>query len=189
MNDITRILSQIESGDSSTAAQLMPLVYEELRKLALARLAHEKPGQTLQATALVHDAYIRLVGTGEAQNWNSRGHFFASAAEAMRRIVVEHARYHGRLKRGGQRLRVELDAACSTQEPPSVDIIALDEALAKFALIEPVKAKLVMLRFFAGLTMPEAADAMGLSLATVERYWTFAKAWLYSELSDAKRDF
>ena len=188
MSDVTRILSQIESGDPSAAEQLLPLVYDELRKLAAVRLAQEKPGQTLQATALVHEAYLRLVGTDQAQHWNSRGHFFASAAEAMRRVIVEAAHHRGRLKRGGQGLRVELDSACSIQEPPSLDILALDEALAKFAVIEPVKANLVKLRFFAGLTMPESADAMGLSLATVERYWTFAKAWLHSELADVPLD-
>ncbi len=190
MSDVTRILSQIESGDPSAAEQLLPLVYDELRKLATAKLAQEKPGQTLQATGLVHEAYLRLLGreTGvgglEAVSWNGRGHFFGAAAEAMRRIVVEHARSRGRLKRGGQRQRVDLDSACSVQQPRSLDILALDEALTKLVSIEPVKGELVKLRFFAGLTMPQAADALGISLATAERYWTFAKAWLYSELAD-----
>jgi RNA polymerase sigma factor (TIGR02999 family) len=184
MSDVTRILSQIESGDPAAAEQLLPLVYDELRKLASVRLAQEKPGQTLQATALVHDAYIRLVDTEQAQHWNSRGHFFGAAAEAMRRILVEQARYRGRLKRGGQRQRVDLDSACAIQEAPSLDILALDEALTKLAATEPVKADLVKLRFFAGLTMPQAAGALGISLATAERYWTFAKAWLHSELAD-----
>ena len=184
MSDVTRILSQIESGDPSAAEQLLPLVYDELRKLAAVRLAHEKPGQTLQATALVHDAYLRLVDVKEAQHWHSRGHFFGAAAEAMRRIIVEQARHRGRLKRGGERKRVDLDSACSIEEPPSLDILALDEALTKLAAVEPAKADLVKLRFFAGLTMPQAADALGVSLATSERYWTFAKAWLHSELAE-----
>jgi DNA-directed RNA polymerase specialized sigma24 family protein len=205
MSDVTHILSQIESGNPAAAEQLLPLVYEELRKLAAAKLAHEKPGQTLQATALVHEAYLRLLGsggnreqgTGDKQaslvpgscplapvSFNSRGHFFAAAAEAMRRILVEQARHRGRLKRGGHRQRVDLDSACAIQEPPSLDILALDEALTKLASTEPVKADLVKLRFFAGLTMPQAAEALGVSLATAERYWTFAKAWLYSELAD-----
>jgi len=185
MSDVTRILSQIESGDPSAAEQLLPLVYDELRKLAAIRLAQEKPGQTLQATALVHDAYLRLVNVKETQHWNSRGHFFGAAAEAMRRIVVEQARHRGRLKRGGRRQRMDLDSACSIEEPPpSLDILALDEALTKLAATEPVKADLVKLRFFAGLTMAQAADALGVSLATAERYWTFAKAWLHSELAE-----
>ena len=194
MSDVTRILSQIESGDPAAAEQLLPLVYEELRKLAAAKLAQENPGQTLQATALVHEAYLRLVGKEpggrgqEAVNWNSRGHFFGAAAEAMRRIIVEQARHRGRLKRGGRRQRVDLDSACSIQEPPSLDILALDEALTKLAATEPAKADLVKLRFFAGLTMPQAANALGVSLATAERYWTFAKAWLYSELADQPPD-
>jgi RNA polymerase sigma factor (TIGR02999 family) len=184
MSDVTRILSQIESGDPSAAEQLLPLVYEELRKLAAAKLALEIPGQTLQATALVHEAYLRLVGGRQEQDWNSRGHFFAAAAEAMRRILVEQARHRGRLKRGGHRQRVDLDSACAIQEGPSLDILALDEALTKLSLSEPAKADLVKLRFFAGLTMPQAAEALGVSLATAERHWTFAKAWLYSELAD-----
>jgi RNA polymerase sigma factor (TIGR02999 family) len=193
MSDVTRILSRIESGEPSAAEQLLPLVYDELRTLAAAKLAQEKPGQTLQATALVHEAYLRLVGKSGARDqegvkWNSRGHFFGAAAEAMRRIVVEQARHRGRLKRGGQRQRVDLDSACSIQEPPSLDILALDEALTKLAATEPAKADLVKLRFFAGLTMPQAADALGVSLATAERYWTFAKAWLHSEIADPPPD-
>ena len=184
MSDVTQILSQIESGDPAAAEQLLPLVYDELRKLAAVRLAQEKPGQTLQATALVHDAYLRLVAGDQAQHWDSRGHFFAAAAEAMRRIIVEQARHRGRLKRGGQWQRIELDSACAVQPEASLDILALDDALSKLAAIEPAKADLVKLRFFAGLTMPQAADALGVSLATAERYWTFAKAWLYSELAD-----
>jgi RNA polymerase sigma factor (TIGR02999 family) len=185
MSDVTRTLSQIESGDPAAAEKLLPLVYDELRKLAAAKLAQEKPGQTLQATALVHDAYLRLVDGDQTRHWNSRGHFFGAAAEAMRRIVIERARHRGRLKRGGERQRVELDSACSMEEAPSLDLLALDEALTKLAAVEPAKADLVKLRFFAGLTMPEAADALGISLATAERYWTFAKAWLHSELADS----
>lgn len=188
MADVTQILNAIEQGDPQAAQQLLPVVYEELRKLAAARLAQEKPGQTLQATALVHEAYIRLLSSSQERSWNSRGHFFGAAAEAMRRIIVEQARHRGRQKRGGQRQRVDLDSACSVQEPPSLDLLALDEALDKLAATDPVKANLVKLRFFAGLTMPQAADALGISLATVERHWTFAKAWLYSELADEAPD-
>jgi RNA polymerase sigma factor (TIGR02999 family) len=184
MNEVTQILSAIEQGDPHAAEQLLPLVYSELRRLAAQRLAQEKPGQTLQATALVHDAYLRLVGGEGAQHWNSRGHFFAAAAEAMRRILVEQARHKGRVKHGGQRRRVDLDSACSVTDPPSLDLLALDDALSKLAAIEPAKADLVKLRFFAGLTMPEAAAALEISLATAERHWTFARSWLYAELTD-----
>jgi RNA polymerase sigma factor (TIGR02999 family) len=184
MSGVTQILEAIERGDPQAADKLLPLVYDELRKLAAHRLSQEKPGQTLQATALVHDAYVRLVDNEAAQHWNSRGHFFAAAAEAMRRILVENARRKGSLKHGGQRQRVELDSACSATEPPSLDLLALDEALSKLASFEPAKAELVKLRFFAGLTMPEAAAAMGISLATAERHWTFARSWLYAELNE-----
>jgi RNA polymerase sigma factor (TIGR02999 family) len=184
MSDVTQILQQIQSGDPSAADQLVPLVYDELRKLAAQRLANEKPGQTLQATALVHEAFVRLVGSDAPHSWNNRGHFFAAAAEAMRRILVEHARYKSRLKHGGERRRVDLDSACAVTEPPSLDLLALDEALAKLAAEEPAKAELVKLRFFAGLTIPEAAAALGISLSTAERYWTFARSWLYTELAD-----
>jgi RNA polymerase sigma factor (TIGR02999 family) len=153
--------------------------------LAAAKLAHEKPGQTLQATALVHEAYLRLVGpTGNGQDWNSRGHFFAAAAEAMRRILVEDARRKNSSKRGGQRQRVELDSACVLVESRSLDLLALDEKLIEFAAVEPAKAELIKLRFFAGLTMAEAAAVLGISLATAERHWTFARSWLYAELAD-----
>jgi RNA polymerase sigma factor (TIGR02999 family) len=187
MSEVTQILSRIDSGDPNAAEQLLPLVYEELRKLAAARLAHEKPGQTLQATALVHDAYVRLVGDASPARWNNRGHFFAAAAEAMRRILVENARRKAALKQGGGRQRVDLDSDCATIQPPSFDLLALDEALARLAAIEPAKAKLVNLRYFGGLTMPEAAAVMGISLATAERYWTFARLWLYAELADSSR--
>ena len=183
MTDVTRILSAIEQGDSTAAAQLLPLVYAELRKLAAQKLAKEKPGQTLEATALVHEAYLRLVDTDKAQQWNSRGHFFAAAAEAMRRVLVENARRKQRVKHGGGRQRLDLDEACPVVQPPSDDVLALDEALTRLAACDPVRAELVKLRFFAGLTIPEAAQALGLSLATAERYWTFVRVWLYAELT------
>ena len=191
MNEVTSILSAIEQGDPHAAEQLLPLVYEELRKLAAQKLAKEKPGQTLAATALVHEAYIRLVPDAQhsqrtpAEHWNSRGHFFAAAAEAMRRILVESARRKRGFKHGGDRERVDLDSGCLVSAPPpSLDLLALDEALSRLAETEPAKAELVKLRFFAGLTMPEAAAALGVSLATAERYWTFAKSWLYAELAE-----
>jgi RNA polymerase sigma factor (TIGR02999 family) len=183
MTDVTRILSAIEQGDPEAAEQLLPLVYDELRKLAAQKMREEKPGQTLQATALVHEAYVRLVDVEKAQHWNSRGHFFAAAAEAMRRILVEKARHKNRLKRGGGMERVELDSGCAVSESPRLDLLALDEALTKLAVEEPIKARLVTLRYFAGLTMPEAAEVLGVSVATAERYWTFAKSWLFAELS------
>jgi RNA polymerase sigma factor (TIGR02999 family) len=184
MTDVTYILSAIEQGDPHAAEQLLPLVYDELRKLATQKLAQEKPDQTLQATALVHEAYLRLVDVEKVQRWNSRGHFFAAAAEAMRRILVESARRKGRLKHGREHQRVDLDSGCVVAVAPSLDLLALDEALSRLAETEPDKAKLVELRFFAGLTMPEAAAALDISLATAERYWTFAKSWLYAELAD-----
>ncbi len=184
MADVTQILAAIEQGNPRAAGELLPLVYDELRKLAAARLAQEKPGQTLHATVLVHEAYVRLVGAADAPKWNGRGHFFAAAAEAMRRILVESARRKGRIKHGREHQRVDLDSGCLVSDAPSLDLLALDEALTKFAQAEPTKAQLVELRFFAGLTMPEAAAALNISLATAERYWTFAKSWLYAELSD-----
>ncbi len=189
MRDVSQILVAIEQGDPSAAEKLLPLVYAELRRLAAQHLAKEKPGQTLDATALVHEAYLRLASGGGndsagAQHWNSRGHFFGAAAEAMRRILVEAARRKDRLKHGGGRQRVDLESGCRLAEAPSLDLPALDEALSRLAEADPPKAKLVELRFFAGLTMPEAARAMGISLATAERYWTFAKSWLYAELAD-----
>ena len=184
MNEVTRILSAIEQGDGQAAAQLLPLVYDELRKLAARKLAQEKPGQTLQATALVHEAYLRLVDQDRVQGWNSRAHFFAAAAEAIRRILVESARRKSRLKHGREHQRVDLESGCLVSAAPSLDLVALDEALSRLAETEPAKAELVKLRFFAGLTMPEAAAALAISLATAERYWTFAKSWLYAELAD-----
>ena len=179
MSDVTRILSAIEQGDPSAAEQLLPLVYDELRKLAAARLADEKPGQTLQPTALVHEAYLRLVGGGPARDWNGRGHFFAAAAEAMRRILVESARAKRSLKRGGGARRVNFDQAVSLAEEPADDLLALDEALDRLAAQDPAKAELVQLRYFGGLTIEQAAQALGLSRATADRYWAYSKVWLY----------
>jgi RNA polymerase sigma factor (TIGR02999 family) len=183
MSEVTRILDAVEQGDPHAAAELLPLVYEELRRLAAQKLAHEAPGQTLQATALVHEAYLRLVQGGEAVSWKSRGHFFGAAAEAMRRILIERARGRQRLRHGGGRKRVDLDEVAALVEPPE-ELLALDEALSRLAAQAPMRAELVKLRFFAGLTMPEAAEALGISLATAERYWTFARTWLYAELTD-----
>jgi RNA polymerase sigma factor (TIGR02999 family) len=185
MTDVSSILAAIEQGDASAAEQLLPLVYDELRKLAAAKLAHEKPGQTLQPTALVHEAYVRLVDVDRARRWQSRGHFFAAAAEAMRRILVENARRKRRPKHGGGRRQIDLDGdALIDRVPSSGDVIALHEALAKLAATEPIKAELVKLRYFAGLTVPEAAEMLGISTATAERYWTYARIWLYCALND-----
>ena len=178
MNDVTRILSQIESGDPQAAAQLLPLVYDELRKLAASRLAAERPGQTLQATALVHEAYLRLVDTKQPQHWNSRGHFFAAAAEAMRRILVENARRKRSEKHGGGRLRVDLDDIAPAVGNPDDDLGALNEALEKFERIDPAKAQVVKLRYFAGLTVAQAAEVLGVSVSTVDNYWAYARAWV-----------
>ena len=181
MSDVTRILSQIESGDPSAAEQLLPLVYEELRKLAAAKLAQEKPGQTLQATALVHEAYLRLAGWEKVQHWDSRGHFFAAAAEAMRRILIEAARRKGAVKRGARQptlLALDQVAAPST----SADLLALDEALTRLAATDPKVAELVKLRYFAGLTNREAADCLDISSRTADNYWAYAKAWLLREI-------
>src|SRR5262249_42850056 len=185
MNDVTRILSAIERGDSGAAAKLLPLVYDELRKLAAQKLAQEKPGQTLQATALVHEAYLRLVDAQGAGAWNSRGHFFAAAAEAMRRILVNRARDKRRPKRGGDRERVELEDVAIADEAGGPDILALDEALEGLAREEPACAELVKLRFFAGLTQEEAARALGVTRRTANRYWAFARAWLRQALGEA----
>jgi RNA polymerase sigma factor (TIGR02999 family) len=191
MSEVTRILSAIEQGDPSAAEQLLPLVYDELRRLAAQKLAHEQPGNTLQATALVHEAYLRLVASpgrksGEkAPPWDGRGHFFAAAAEAMRRILIDQARHKRRPKHGGDRRRVDLDGAAALVAAPADDLLALDEALTKLAAEEPTKAELVKLRFFAGLTTAEAANVLGISVATADRYWTYARVWLYAELSDS----
>jgi RNA polymerase sigma factor (TIGR02999 family) len=167
---------------------LLPLVYDELRRLAAVRLADEPAGNTLQPTALVHEAYLRLVGTPDGAHWNHRGHFYAAAAEAIRRILVENARRKKRHKHGGHRQRLSLEAAESLVQAPAEDLDALDEALTRLTAHDPIKAEVVKLRFFAGLTMPEIAQALALSLATVERYWTYARLWLYAELADNEHE-
>jgi RNA polymerase sigma factor (TIGR02999 family) len=179
MSEVTRILSAIEHGDPHAAEQLLPLVYDELRKLAAAKLAQEKPGQTLEATALVHEAYLRLVDVKQAQQWNNRGHFFTAAAEAMRRILVDGARRKQSLKRGGQHRRIQLEQALSLNEQPANELLALDEALDRLAQEDPIKAELVKLRYFAGLSVEQTAEALGISRATADRYWGYAKVWLY----------
>jgi RNA polymerase sigma factor (TIGR02999 family) len=182
MSEVTRILSAMDQGNPHAAEQLLPLVYDELRKLAAERLAREKPGQTLQATALVHEAYLRLVDVDRPRHWDGRGHFFAAAAEAMRRILVEKARRRRSEKHGGQFRRVDFEEAQSLAEPPADDLLALDEALDQLAAEDPVKAELVKLRCFAGLSHQEAAEALGISRATADRYWAYAKSWLYCKL-------
>jgi RNA polymerase sigma factor (TIGR02999 family) len=182
MSEVTRILSAIEQGDSSAAEKLLPLVYDELRRLAAQKLAHEKPGQTLQATALVHEAYLRLVDVNKAQQWNSRGHFFGAAAEAMRRILVERARRKKSRKHGGDWQRVDLDEADVVCLLPPDELLSLHDALDRFAVMDPAAAELVKVRCFAGLSVDEAADALGLSRTTAYRHWTFARAWLFSQL-------
>jgi RNA polymerase sigma factor (TIGR02999 family) len=180
MSDVTRILSAIEQGDPTAAEQLLPLVYDELRKLAAQRLAQEKPGQTLEATALVHEAYLRLVEVEKAQQWNSRGHFFAAAAEAMRRILCEHARSKQRLKRGGGRRQVELTDAAAV--PPEDDLLALDEALTRLAAEDPVAARVVELRHFGGLGHEAIAGVLGITVYLARQKWTYARAWLRNAL-------
>jgi RNA polymerase sigma factor (TIGR02999 family) len=182
MSDVTRILSAVEQGDPHAAEQLLPLIYDELRKLAAHRLSDEKPGQTLQATALVHEAYLRLVDVEKAQQWDSRGHFFAAAAEAMRRILLNRARSTKRLKRGGDRRRIDLDQIEAALDASDDQLIALDEALDELAKEDSLAAELVKLRFFAGLTQREAAAALGLPQRTAERQWSYARAWLYDRL-------
>jgi RNA polymerase sigma factor (TIGR02999 family) len=182
-SNVTRVLLAIEQGDPSAAGQLLPLVYDELRKLAAQRLAQEKPGQTLQATALVHEAYLRLVDVDQAEPWNSRGHFFAAAAEAMRRILVESARRKKAEKRGGQQERFELRDGDRVEIRVDDDLIDLDDALSKLALADPQAAELVKLRVFAGMTVEEAAQVLGVSARTVKRNWAYARAWLGRHLS------
>jgi RNA polymerase sigma factor (TIGR02999 family) len=179
MSDVTRLLDAVNRGDRQAAADLLPLVYDELRKLAAARMAAEAPGHTLDATALVHEAYLRLVGD---QQFDGRGHFFAAAAEAIRRILVESARRKGRARHGGDRRRIELADLPAATQPE--ELLALDEALSRLAERDPVKAEVVKLRFFAGLTMPEISSALGISVATAERHWAFARTWLFAELND-----
>ena len=181
MSDITQLMNAFEPGDEDATAKMLPLVYDELRRLAAHRLAQEKPGQTLEATALVHEAYLRLVGHGPGNHWEHRGHFFAAAAEAMRRILIETARRKQSVKHGGGRVRVELFDLHALIEAPD-ELLAMDRALARFASEEPRKAELVKMRFFTGLSMPQAAEALGISLSTAERWWVFSRTWLYTEL-------
>jgi RNA polymerase sigma factor (TIGR02999 family) len=187
MNEFTRILSAIEQGELHAAEQLLPLVYAELRQLAAHKLAEEPPGQTLQATALVHEAYVRLVDVKEPPAWDSRGHFFAAAAEAMRRILIDRARRKRSGKRGGDRRRVDLDgnAVVAAGDATADDLLALDEALDQLDRTEPLKAQLVKLRYFAGLSLEESAAALGVSVATAKRYWVYARAWLYGKVHGA----
>jgi RNA polymerase sigma factor (TIGR02999 family) len=182
MNDVTRILCAIEQGEPAAADRLLPLVYDELRKLAAARLAQEKPGQTLQATALVHEAYLRLVGAENSQRWDSRGHFFAAAAEAMRRILVDNARRKGRIKRGGALRRIDLESADLVTSAVPDDLLDLDDALARLSAEEPEAAQLIKLRLFAGLSIDEAAEMLGMSRSTAYDHWAYARAWLHSAL-------
>ncbi len=184
MSDITQILSQIESGDPSVAEQLLPIVYNELRKLAAAKLAQEKPGQTLQATALVHEAYLRLVDVEKGQQWDSRGHFFAAAAEAMRRILVEVARHKQSPKHGGDLDRKELHAGTIALPVPPDELLAVHEALVSLEATNPQAADLVKLRYFAGFTIPETAERMGISPRKANHVWTYARAWLATEIAD-----
>jgi RNA polymerase sigma factor (TIGR02999 family) len=185
MSEVTRILTAIEQGDMQAAERLFPAVYAELRRMAAQKMAQEAPGQTLQATALVHEAYLRLVKSGDARHWESRGHFFAAAAEAMRRILIDQARRRHSRKRGGNLCRVELDTGAlvaGSDEAPVSDLLALDEALQQFEAEEPLKARLVKLRFFAGLSLQDAADALDISLATAKRHWVYARSWLYGKI-------
>jgi RNA polymerase sigma factor (TIGR02999 family) len=183
MSDVTRILSAIERGDPQASDELLPLVYDELRKLAAQRLTHEKPGQTLQATALVHEAYIRLVDDAKSQHWNSRGHFFAAAAEAMRRILVNRARDKQRLKRGGERQRIDLDKIEFALDTSAESLLELDDAIQRLAESDQLGANLVKLRFFAGLNLKDAAEFLGIPRRTADRHWAYARAWLYDQLS------
>ena len=185
MNEVTRILSAVEHGDPHAAEQLLPLVYDELRRLAAQKLAQEKPGHTLQTTALVHEAYTRLVGGGEPR-WDSRGHFFAAAAEAMRRILIDRAREKRAAKRGGGRKKLDIDAVDVVTRASPDQLLAIDDALAKLAREDPAAARLVELRYFAGLTVEEAGKALGVSTATAYRHWNYARAWLHGELLGAE---
>jgi RNA polymerase sigma factor (TIGR02999 family) len=183
MDEVARILNAIEQGDPHAASQLLPLIYDELRNLAAQKLAHEKPGQTLQATALVHEAYLRLVDDEQARQWNSRGHFFAAAAEAMRRILIEKARRKQRRRQGGVHQRLDLDQLDIMDETVSESLLALDEALERLAAEEPAVAEVVKLRYFAGLTIEQTAAALGISVRTANRHWAYARAWLYQQLT------
>ena len=185
MPQVSQLLKAVEHGDPHAARQLLPLIYDELRRLAAQRLAQEKPGQTLQPTALVHEAYLRLVGPGEQPHWDGRRHFFAAAAEAMRRILVENARRKKRLKRGGDLKRQEFEEAQLVGPAPHDDLLALDEALNKLATTDPTSAQLIQLRYFAGLTLAHAAEALRISPRTADRLWAYARAWLYREIRGA----
>jgi RNA polymerase sigma factor (TIGR02999 family) len=185
MPDLTPILSAIEQGDPRAAAQLLPLVYDELRQLAAQRLAQEKPGQTLQATALVHEAYLRLVDVEQARHWDSRGHFFAAAAEAMRRVLIDNARRRHSQRRGGAAQRLPLDGLEAAAPASDDELLAVNDALGRLQQLDPPKAELVKLRYFGGLTIPEAAQALGISVTTANRYWTYARAWLHEALAAA----
>jgi RNA polymerase sigma factor (TIGR02999 family) len=182
MSDVTQILNAIEQGDPHATEQLLPLVYDELRKLAAQKMTQETPGQTLQATGLVHEAYLRLVDVKQAQQWNSRGHFFTAAAEAIRRILIDQARRKQSHRRGGGRRREDIEHVEIAAAEPSLDVLAVNEALERFEQVDPLKARLVKLRYFAGLTIPEAADALGISSTTADRHWAYARAWLHAEL-------
>ena len=182
MNTVTQILNALQHGQSQITDELLPLVYDELRQLAAQKMAQEQPGQTLNATALVHEAYLRLVDTAEQPVWQNRRHFFAAAAEAMRRILVDNARRKHTAKHGGQRIRQELDEAHLVSAEPDDDILALDEALEKLTQKDPIKAELVKLRYFAGMTADEAAETLGISSTTGERYWNYARAWLHQQI-------
>jgi RNA polymerase sigma factor (TIGR02999 family) len=183
MTDVTRILSAIEQGDPQAAEQLLPLVYEELRRLAAQKMAQENPGHTLQATALVHEAYLRLVDGEQVRRWDSRGHFYSAAAEAMRRILVDNARRKASSKRGGEQERIDLPELVQPADGNRIDLLALDEALEKLEQQHPDKAQIVKLRFFAGFTLEETAQVMGISRATTERNWAYARAWLFGHLT------
>jgi RNA polymerase sigma factor (TIGR02999 family) len=185
VSNVSQILNSIEKNDPRAAAELLPLVYTELRRLAAQKLAQETPGQTLEATALVHEAYLRLVDVKQAPAWNGRGHFFAAAAEAMRRILIDRARRKRRPKHGGDRKRIDLDEALSLADPRE-DILALDAALSQLAVQEPIKAELVKLRYFAGLSLEEAAACLNISVATAKRYWSVARAWLFAALAEPR---
>ncbi len=188
MTDVTRILNAIEAGEPHAADRLLPLVYDELRKLAAQRLVHEKPGQTLQATALVHEAYLRLVDGKPDQHWNGRGHFFAAAAEAMRRILIDKARHKHTLKAGGGRAQQELSDIPAPDDEPGIDLLALDEALQKLEKQDERRAKLVKLRFFARLTIEQAAEILGIATSTAQNDWAYARYWLRLEIEQAKRE-
>ena len=184
MSDVTRILTEIEQGDSARAEELLPLVYEELRKLAAAKLAHEKPGQTLEATALVHESFLRMVGGEQAQVWQNRGHFFAAAAEAMRRILIENARRKAGVKWGGPYQRIEIEDVPESVAEGQIDLLSLDAALCQFESEHPEQAQVVKLKFFAGCTIEETAQMLGISRATAQRHWAYARAWLFGRLNE-----